>query len=210
MTDPDVGDRLRPISTVVAAQRPLRRRPVAIRTPLPAPTPPRKAAPARAKANAVRKNNARLQSDEFQARWDRAREQGAKTDAAVAKAFNDTGYLTAQGLRWTGDNVARMRRRLPSFDKAPIPFRPRPATPEPLFTPDNRMTDEGFRRCCGALSFLGVGEKKPSADRLLLQLAAARETSLHPIQVERLTKLVHVAEFKMSEFFVSEGLTVEE
>ncbi len=130
--------------------------------------------PARVEANKVRRNNARIRREEFDARLERAREIGAKTDAEVARHFNDTGHVTARGGAWTAANVARMRGRIITFDKAPMSSRAGQASkPHVLFTPDDRMTEEGLGRACSALTFLGDGEKKATADRLIRHFTAA-------------------------------------
>jgi DNA invertase Pin-like site-specific DNA recombinase len=111
----------------------------------------------RAKGNKARHELARLRQEEFRPRRERALEQGAKTDAQVAKAFNDSGYATARGLPWTADNVAKIRRDLITFDKVRVSIETPPARkPAPLFTSDNRLTKEGLRRFLDALTILGI------------------------------------------------------
>ena len=51
-----------------------------------------------------------------------------------------------------------MRRGQPSFDKAPIPLRPRHAMPDPLFTLDRRITEAGLQIFLDALKRLGCSE----------------------------------------------------
>jgi DNA invertase Pin-like site-specific DNA recombinase len=110
----------------------------------------------RAKGNKVRQEYARLHLEEFQLRRERALQQGAKTDADVAKDFNESGYFTARGSKWSSDNVAKMRRRTARLNKAQMLIEPRPPRkPFPMFTPDGRLTSEGLRRFLDALAILG-------------------------------------------------------
>lgn len=69
-------------------------------------------AEARKKAVAVRSRNQEIRLDEFSRHYAAEQSRGARSDMEIADAFNRRGYVTAQGKRWSQENVRRMRRAM--------------------------------------------------------------------------------------------------
>lgn len=76
----------------------------------------------------------------------------------MAKRFNDAGYLPSRASKWTPDNVAKMRSKIGKTRPTASKIAGLAPAPDPLFTPDDHITEAGLRKFLDALRCLRANE----------------------------------------------------
>jgi DNA invertase Pin-like site-specific DNA recombinase len=104
------------------------------------------------KAVETNKKNAALRSGDFERELAEVRSIGATTAKQIAAAFNERGFLTARGERWTPGNVARALGKLRARQRSDAVK----ATMTSIVGYDGDLTSEGEERCRKAMAAKGV------------------------------------------------------